>query len=163
MQSNPLAQLSIQQLQQAVAIREQIDRLAKDLDGIAGGPSSSAAHSATANKRELSRAAKARISAAMKARWAKRKGLKHLASGSLPVLRAPRLATARAAEPFPRGHLKEQIIRTLKTSGSSGRTVKDLATKLGTSYGNINVWFRTTAKGVKEIKKVAPARFAWVS
>jgi hypothetical protein len=59
--------------------------------------------------------------------------------------------------------LKERIVQTLKTTGKSGVTVKDLAAKLGKSYGNISVWFHTTAKGVKEIKKVAPGRFAWAS
>jgi len=42
-------------------------------------------------------------------------------------------------------------------------TVKELAAKLGKSYGNISVWFHTAAKGVKEIKKVAPGTFAWAS
>jgi hypothetical protein len=41
--------------------------------------------------------------------------------------------------------------------------VKDLAAKLGKSYGNVSVWFHTTAKGIKEIKKVEPGRFAWAS
>ncbi len=59
--------------------------------------------------------------------------------------------------------LKERIVQTLKTAGKSGVTVKDVAAKLGKSYGNISVWFHTTAKGMKEIKKVEPGRFAWAS
>jgi hypothetical protein len=51
----------------------------------------------------------------------------------------------------------------LKTAGKSGLTVKDLAAKLGKSYGNISVWFHTTAKGIKEINKVEPGRFTWAS
>ena len=89
----------------------------------------------------------------MKARWAKRKGEK----------RVSRLAAAKTKQPSPRGQLKERIVHTLKAAGKPGVTVKDLASKLGTSYGNISVWFHSTAKGVKEIKKVAPGRFAWVS
>ena len=59
--------------------------------------------------------------------------------------------------------MKERIVGTLKAAGKSGVTVKDLAAKLGKSYGNISVWFHTTAKGIKEIKKVEPGRFAWAS
>jgi len=65
--------------------------------------------------------------------------------------------------PSQRGQLKEQIIGSLKAAGKSGVTVKDLAADLGRSYGNISVWFHSTAKGVKEIRKVAPGRFAWAS
>ena len=42
-------------------------------------------------------------------------------------------------------------------------TVKDAVAKLGKSYGNINVWFHTTGKGIKEVKKIEPGRFAWAS
>jgi transposase len=59
--------------------------------------------------------------------------------------------------------LKERIVQTLKTAGKPGMTVKELAGKLGKSYGNVSVWFHTTAKGIKEIKKVEPGRFAWAS
>jgi hypothetical protein len=57
--------------------------------------------------------------------------------------------------------MKERIIRALRAAGDKGATVKDLAGKLGRSYGSISVWFHTTGKGVKEIKKVAPGKFAW--
>ena len=57
--------------------------------------------------------------------------------------------------------MKERIVGALKAAGKSGATVKDLAAKLGKSYGNISVWFHTTGKGIKEIKKVEPGRFAW--
>ena len=59
--------------------------------------------------------------------------------------------------------MKERIVQTLKTAGKSGVTVKDMTAKLGKSYGNISVWFHTTAKGIKEIKKVEPGRFAWAT
>ena len=57
--------------------------------------------------------------------------------------------------------MKERIVGSLKASGKSGATVKDLAAKLGKSYGNVSVWFHTTGKGIREFKKVAPGRFAW--
>ena len=59
--------------------------------------------------------------------------------------------------------LKERIVGTLKAAGKSGATVKDLAVKLGKSYGSVSVWFYTTGKGIKGIKKVEPGRFAWAS
>ena len=59
--------------------------------------------------------------------------------------------------------MKDGIVGALKAAGKSGVTIKDLASKLGKSYGSINVWLRTTAKGIKEIKKVEPGRFAWAS
>ena|SRR5206468_5959185 len=153
MQNNLLTKLSLQQLQQAVAIREKIAVLEKELSRIIGGGSPSVKKAAPSRKVKMSRAARARISAAMKSRWAKRKGEK----------RVSRLAAAKTKQPSPRGQLKERIVHTLKAAGKPGVTVKDLASKLGTSYGNISVWFHTTAKGVKEIKKVEPGRFAWAS
>ena len=101
----------------------------------------------------MSAAARARISAGMKARWAKKKGKR----------RVSRSAAAKGKGRASRAPLKERIVQTLKTAGKSGVTVKDLAAKLGKSYGNISVWFHTTAKGINEIKKVQPGRFAWAS
>ena len=89
----------------------------------------------------------------MKARWAKRKGKKLVS----------RVAATKAKGRSPSAPLKARIVGTLKAAGKSGATIKDLAKKLGKSYGNISVWFHTTAKGIKEIKKVEPGRFAWVS
>ena len=86
-----------------------------------------------------------------------------MSSTSLKAAKAPQLLAAKSKKSSRRGQLKERIIGTLKAAGKPGVTVKDLASKLGTSYGNISVWFRTTAKGVKEVKKVAPGRFAWAS
>ena len=152
MQTNHLTQLSLQQLKQAVLVREEIESLENELNRIVGG-SSGAKNSSPPRKVGMSRAARAKISAAMKARWAKRKGKKRMSK--------PAAAEARGR--FPRAPLKEQIVGTLKAAGKSGATVKDLAAKLGKSYGNISVWFHTTGKGLKEIKKVAPGKFAWAS
>jgi hypothetical protein len=71
MTTNPLANLTVQQLKRAVAIREKIEGLEKDLNRIVGGPSSTPKNAAPAKRRKLSAAARARISRAMKARWAK--------------------------------------------------------------------------------------------
>jgi len=69
--NNPLGRLSVHQLKSAVAIREQVDRLGRELDHLVNGQSSIAKRSASTKKGKLSAATKARISAGMKARWAR--------------------------------------------------------------------------------------------
>jgi hypothetical protein len=159
MQNDSLANLSLQQLKNAVAIREKIEGLENELGRIIGGqaPTTGKARRASLpGKRRLSAAGRAKLSAMMKARWANRRKQKSP--------RAAKSTTQKAnGKPTQRGQLKGQIIRKLKAAGRSGIGIKDLAAKLGKSYGSTNVWFHTTAKGVKEIKKVAPGRFAWVS
>ena len=153
MQSNPLANVSLQQLKQAVTIREKIESLENELSRIIGGKSPRAEKATPPRKVGMSRAARAKISAGMKARWAKRKGPRRMS----------KLVAAKTEKPSTRGQLKDRIVQNLKAAGKSGATVKDLAAKLGKSYGNISVWFHTTGKGLKEIKKVAPGKFAWAS
>src|SRR6266404_5146908 len=154
MQSNILTTLSVKDLKRAVAIRERIDGLQRDLERITGPQAAPVRNGAPRRKKsKMSAAARARISAGMKARWAKRRGKQRVSA----------LAAANAKGRPPRAPLKERIVQTLKTAGKSGVTVKDLAAKLGKSYGNISVWFHTTAKGMKEIKKVEPGRFAWAT
>ena len=153
MQSNLLTTLPVKSLKQAVAIRERIDGLQRELDRITGAQAAPVRNGARRRKKgKMSAAARARISAGMKARWAKRRGKRRVSTFA-----------AKAKGQSPSAPLKERIVQTLKTAGKSGATVKDLAAKLGKSYGNISVWFHTTAKGIKEIKKVEPGRFAWAS
>jgi hypothetical protein len=74
MQSSPLANVTLKQLKQAIAIREKIDALEKEMSRIIGGRPSSAksgAPTAKRKRRKMSAAARAKISAAAKARWAK--------------------------------------------------------------------------------------------
>ena len=154
MQSNLLTTLSVKDLKQAVAIRERIDGLQRDLDRITGAQAAPVRNGAPRRRmRRMSAAARARISAATKARWARRRGKQRVST----------LAAAKAKARTPGAPLKERIVQTLKTAGKSGMTVKDMAAKLGKSYGNISVWFHTMAKRIKEIKKVEPGRFAWAS
>jgi hypothetical protein len=73
MQSNSFATLSLQQLKQAVAIREKIDSLEMELSRIIGGqlsPAKSGVPTAKRTRRKMSAAARAKFSAAAKARWA---------------------------------------------------------------------------------------------
>jgi hypothetical protein len=69
----------------------------------------------------------------------------------------------RRAKRAGRGEMKERIVEELKTAGKTGRHFKELAEKLEVKYGNISVWFQSTGKNIPEIKKVGPARFAWIS
>jgi len=73
MQSNPLTTLSLTQLKRGVAIREQIESLENELERITGAQAAPEENGAPRRKkRRMSAAARARISAAMKARWAQR-------------------------------------------------------------------------------------------
>ncbi len=161
MTNTTLTQLSLKQLKRAVAVREKIESLETELDRITSGQLSPVKRRRGRRRGKLSAVARARISTAMKARWAKRKGVKGGISMSSRAAKAPSRLSARINKTSSRGQLKAQIIQMLKTAGKSGASVKDLAGQTGRSYGNISVWFHTTAKGVKEIKKVAPGRFAW--
>jgi hypothetical protein len=61
-----------------------------------------------------------------------------------------------------RSNSPRNISGELKAAGKEGMRVKELAKKLGTSDGNITNFFQSTAKKIKEIKKVGPGQFAWV-
>jgi hypothetical protein len=72
MQPNPLANVSLQQLKQAISIREKIEKLEAELGRLLGVASRPAAAPGPKRKRRrMSAAARAKISAAAKARWAK--------------------------------------------------------------------------------------------
>lgn len=58
-----------------------------------------------------------------------------------------------------RGELAEKITALLRQSGSGGISVKDISEKIGVPYKNVAIWFATTGKKNKAIKKVAPARY----
>lgn len=77
--------------------------------------------------------------------------------------KAPKAAPAPAAKKggkrAQRGGLAERILGVLKGAGAKGIHVTDLANELGVSRGNVAVWFATTGKKNKSIKKVAPATY----
>ena len=56
--------------------------------------------------------------------------------------------------------LKEPLLKALKSAGSAGITVKELAAKLKVKPGNIFSWFYTTGKKIKGISKVGEAKYA---
>ena len=87
MSKSPLAALSAKQLNKAAGVQERIERLQAQLEEILGAAAAESATSSAGGKdvdkpagkrgrRRMSRAARARISAGMKARWAKRKAAK---------------------------------------------------------------------------------------
>ena len=71
-----LRDLSVAQLKKAVAIKERMEQLEKELTGILGIPEPMTVGGIVRRRKKMSAAARAKISAAMKARWAKRNGTK---------------------------------------------------------------------------------------
>jgi hypothetical protein len=89
MSNNTLQDLSVQQLKRALSLRERIDALENELAAILGESTSGAA-SSHGGRRKMSAAARAKIGAAQKLRWAKqRKGT----AGSSPA--APKATKGR--------------------------------------------------------------------
>ena len=72
---NTLTDISVQQLQRAVIIRQQIESLKVALSDILGGEPANGTHLPFSFKRKgMSPAGRARVAAAQRARWAKLKG-----------------------------------------------------------------------------------------
>ena len=62
-----------------------------------------------------------------------------------------------------RAVLKDGLLTKLQAAGKAGLTVKELAASLGAKPASVSVWFYTTGKKIKGIKKVGIARFAYNS
>jgi hypothetical protein len=74
---------------------------------------------------------------------------------SLAKQRGPRRGRRRAA-------LKVGLLKTLQAAGKDGLSVKELAGSLKAKPASVSVWFYTTGKKIKGIKKVGKARFAYI-
>ena len=61
-----------------------------------------------------------------------------------------------------RAALKDGLLKKLLSAGKKGLTIKELAAGLKAKTASVSVWFYTTGKKVKGIKKVGKARFAYV-
>ena len=178
-----LTSLTVAQLKEAIAIKEKIEALEQELASILGTtaewplPALEMPVAAPGRrKKKMSPAAKAKISAAQKARWAKTKGERKpevkpaivaTAVKATSVVKPPvnpakpaKKAKANGAKPAV---TKEGIIELLKSAGKDGITVKDVALKLGVKTQRVFVWFSGTWIKVKQIKKNAPAKYAWVN
>lgn len=77
MSQNALNNLSVQQLKRAIAIKERIARLERELTGLLGGPASAPKAAEPMKRRHrMSAAGRAAIAAAAKARWARERAAK---------------------------------------------------------------------------------------
>jgi uncharacterized coiled-coil DUF342 family protein len=59
------------------------------------------------------------------------------------------------------GKLKDRLLKTLQTAGEKGLAVKELAAQLKAKPASVAVWFYTTGKKVKGLRKIGPARYAY--
>ena len=91
---------------------------------------------------------------------------KHLAGPVAKAPKAPKAAKApgkrgkRSTRPLSkRGELASRILGALKSAGKEGLKVRQLADKLGVKYKNLFIWFATTGKKNKSIKKVGEAHY----
>jgi hypothetical protein len=60
------------------------------------------------------------------------------------------------------GKLKDRLLKALESAGKAGMTVKDLAVAVKAKPTSVSVWFYTTGKKIKSVKKVAPGRYAYI-
>jgi hypothetical protein len=81
--------LSVHQLRHAADLKEKIAALDKELNQVFGSPPAPAVTAAPTKKRGMSASARAKISAAAKARWASVKAGKPAANSPKPVVAAP--------------------------------------------------------------------------
>jgi hypothetical protein len=94
--SNVLSSLSAQQLRSAAALKEKIQSLEVELAKLLGSPSKSLTEAAPKKKYKMSPAARARISAAAKIRWAKVKGAKSAAAPAPKAAKGKMSSAAKA-------------------------------------------------------------------
>lgn len=82
-----------------------------------------------------------------------------LGASSAAAASAPAPARRSRRRGTKRGQLTATILSELKAAGPKGVSVGDIAKKLGANYRNVYIWFATTGKKFKEVKKVAPATY----
>jgi len=63
----------------------------------------------------------------------------------------------------PRGELSSRMLGALESAGAPGITVSELSEKLGVPYKNVSIWFATTGKKNRKIKKVGKAHYKLLS
>ncbi|HEY7168803.1 MAG TPA: hypothetical protein VIB79_29865 [Candidatus Binatia bacterium] len=91
---NPL-ELTVNQLKRAATIKEQIDVLNRELRGILGGEANTGAR--RQGRRTMSAAAKRKIAAAQRARWARVRGTKPASPSAKPAAKAKKKSMSPAA------------------------------------------------------------------
>ncbi len=85
---------------------------------------------------------------------------------SKPAVKAPKKAAAPAASKAKpstgkSGALKDAVIQVLKQAPVGGVSVETIAETLNRKPAAIHVWFYTTGKGIKEIKKTGRGTYSW--
>ncbi len=86
------------------------------------------------------------------------------AAAKLPALsKLGKPAKTKTGKKGRRGALKEAILGALHEAGPAGLGAKDLSTKLGVKNQNIHVWFSTTGKTVKGLKKTKAGTWAYAA
>jgi hypothetical protein len=113
--------LTVSQLKQAAALREQVDRLNRELDRVLGAPRSSGA--APKKKRGMSASVKKKIAAAQKTRWANFRRAK-------PAARSAKLA-ATAKKKFVSRATRAKLAARMKAYWAAKKAVKKAAKKAG--------------------------------
>lgn len=80
--------------------------------------------------------------------------------GSVDVLKEPKATKAKAGDTRgKRGALSASILKALNDAGSQGVKIQDLAKSLKINPKNLFIWFATTGKKNKAIKKVGEAHY----
>jgi hypothetical protein len=98
---------------------------------------------------------------APKATVGRKAGGKKKASVEKAAVAVKAAKPAKAAKKGKRGALKEAILAELKAAGSKGAAVKDLSATLGVKNQNLHVWFATTGKTVKGLKKTGTGTWSY--
>jgi hypothetical protein len=77
-----------------------------------------------------------------------------------PAAKGPKAKTARkTTKRGSRGNLGTKVLSALEAAGDAGVKVADLAEKLRVKGTNLHVWFGTTGKKNKAIKKVGKGHY----
>ena len=81
-------------------------------------------------------------------------------SATVTVSTKSRKPTSRkAGRRRKRGALREGIIGALRAAGKTGTTIRQLSEKLRVPPANLYVWFNSTGKKVRGLKKIGPATY----
>jgi hypothetical protein len=91
-----------------------------------------------------------------------KRALDGLVAGSGSETRATGAEEPKTRRRRRRAALKDGLLKKLQAAGKDGLTIKDLAAGLKAKPASVSVWFYTTGKKVKGIKKVGKARFAYI-
>lgn len=96
----------------------------------------------------------------LQAKLAKVEAALHSLESGLPT-KEPKIKKAGSRRGTRRLKLKDKILKALQGTGKAGKSVKELSEDLKANPGSVSVWFYTTGKKVKGLKKVGPARYSY--